>query len=368
MLSHRVLFAAPLIAASLIAPSSLAAKKPEPEPQLPPPDVSVAVQAPTASGPWTLRVKNGQQQHVRIHADLRLLRLLVRPVDQTKYVDCALPSSMLGSPGDRELELGPGETWSEKFDPRLFCFGKVLDDFGPGTAVTAFWGYVPVKNAKKQKGPFVVEPVVAPSEFSAQKRLVSLTTWIPTPPAKDASSSAEPDKPAAAKEPESSSPPPGTPINTSRLVLEAGRFVDASSLREARVSATLRNKGDRDALIHVRSDQLAFTITSPDGQTSSCGGGSLSRAVVRDFFHTLRPKGSEAMTVLLGEACPRSIFAQPGVYEIRSRLEAPDDGSRFELKAQTGVFEAGKTTLLRLRDAKQPFYTAPPQVESSPRH
>lgn len=366
MLSHRVLFAAPLIAASLIAPSSLAAKKPEPEPQLPPPDVSVAVQAPTASGPWTLRVKNGQQQHVRIHADLRLLRMLVRPVGQTKYVECVLPSSMLGRPGDRELELGPGETWSEKFDPRLFCFGKVLDDFGPGTSVTAFWGYVPVKNAKKQKGPFVVEPVVAPSEFSAQKRLVSLTAWIPAAPAKDAS--AEPDKPAAATEPESSSPPPGTPINTSRLVLEAERFVDASSLREARVSATLRNKGDRDALIHVRSDQLAFAITSPGGQTSSCGGGSLSRAVVRDFFHTLRPKGSEAMTVLLGEACPRSIFAQPGVYEIRSRLEAPDDGSRFELKAQTGVFEAGKTTLLRLRDAKQPFYTAPPQVESSPRH
>jgi len=142
--------------------------------------------------------------------------------------------------------------------------------------------------------------------------------------------------------------------------------MDAATIRDARISATVSNKGDRDALLHVRADALEFSIKTPDGKTVQCAGGSSARAAVRDFFHTLRPKGAETMTVLLAEMCDRAIFQRPGIYEIRTKLRATEDGSRFGLKALTGVFEAEKTTLLRLQDAAQPYYVTPPEVESSP--
>lgn len=370
MPSPRTLALGSLIAASLAASTSLDAKpKPEPEPVLPAPDVSVSVQAPDGDGPWIVRLKNNHTESLRVRADARLLRLLVAPVGKS-YVECSLPAAMREGADPRELELGPGETWSEQFDPRAFCFGKVIDELGPGSSVTAFFGFAPAKGVKTQKKPFVIEPIVAPATFASLKRIVSLTTWVPyrlpivVPPGVAGTEG----KPGEAKPPESKpeQAPKPTLINTSRIVLETPRLIDAANLRDARISATVSNKGDRDALMHVRADALEFSIKTPDGKTVECGGGASGRAAVRDFFHTLRPKGAETLTVLLAEVCDRTIFQRPGIYEIRTKLRATEDGSRFELRALTGVFEADKSTLLRLQDAKQPYYVTPAEVESSP--
>lgn len=366
MASPRILSLGLLLATSLAASTVTAAKpKPEPEPVLPPPDVSVAVQAPKAEGPWLVRVRNNQSSPIRIRADARLLKLLVAPVGK-KYVECSLPAAMRAGGDPRELELGTGETWSELFDPRSFCFGKVIDELAPGTSVTGFFGYAPVKGEKTPKKPFVVEPLVAPPAFAAQKRIVSLTTWIHARPTLEATAQAAASESVPADVKPEEPVKPGTPINTSRIVLTTPRLIDAVSMRDARISATLSNRGDRDALLHVRADALEFSILTPDGKTVACGGGSRGRAAVRDFFHTLRPKGAETLTVLLAEVCSRSIFQRPGIYEIRTKLRATEDGARFELRALTGVFEAEKPTLLRLQDAREPYYVTAPEVESSP--
>lgn len=317
------------------------------------PPVSVAVDARSARGPWTLRVHNDGGMPVRIHADARLLQLLVAPRGKG-YTSCVLPGPMQQGDG-RELELKAGESYREDFDPRLLCFGKLIDQMAAGTSVTAFWGYkidaARVRAKKPQQPPFAVEPAEAPPAFEAAKRLVSLTTWLFTPAAELAQpKDAAADKPAA--------------MNTSRLVLDPVRLVDAPTLRDAKLSATVRNVGDRAALVHLRPDLLEFTVTQPDGTVVGCGMRGLRRSPVRDFFHTIAPKGSETLSVLLDEACPRELFKVPGVYEIRTVLHARWDGKEFGLSAVTGDYEGQHTTLVRVQTAKERYYRSPPQVEA----
>jgi hypothetical protein len=335
---------------------------------LPPAPVSMSVEAPSAVGPWTLRVQNTGEAPMRIHADGRLMQLLVAPAGKG-YTSCVLPGPLHEGDG-RELELKPGDVYLEKFDPQLFCFGKVIDQMGEGTSVTAFWGYKPdaarMRAKKPQVPPFIVEAAQAPATFEPDKRLVSLTTWIPAPPAPASAQNASSQPAPDAKQPpdKSSDKDKPTPINTARLVLDPVRLVDAPTMREAKVSVTLKNVGDRAALVHVRPDLLEFTVTLPGGKVAACGMKGLRRAPVRDFFHSLGPKGSETLSVLLNEACPRELFGRPGVYEIRTVLHARWNGKEFGLSALTGDFEGEHTTLVRLQDAKERYYSAPPQVEA----
>jgi hypothetical protein len=345
-------------AALLMSVPALADDKPKEAQQepLPPAPVAMSVEAPSAAGPWILRVQNQGDAPMRIHADARLMHLLVAPAGKG-YTSCVLPSPLHEGDG-RELVLKPGETYREPFDPRLFCFGKVIDQMGEGTSVTAFWGYKPdaarAKAKKKQVAPFIVEPALAPAAFEPEKRLVSLTTWIPRP----AASSAQNKPNAAAAE-------AATPINTARLVLDPVRLVDAPTLRDVKVSATVKNVGDRAALVHLRPDLLEFTVIRPGGKVAACGMKGLRRAPVRDFFHTIGPKGAETLTVLLDEACPRELFDAPGVYEIRTVLHARWEGKEFGLSALTGNFAGEHTTLVRLQDAKERYYRVPPQAEAA---
>jgi hypothetical protein len=69
------------------------------------------------------------------------------------------------------------------------------------------------------------------------------------------------------------------------------------------------------------------------------------------------------MTVLLGEACPRELFKRPGLYEVGVILHAPSDGHEYGLHSITGDFEAFRTTLVRLQQAKDPYHKEPPQAE-----
>jgi len=351
-LMSRFLLTMAAVAAMLGASRAQADDKPPAsvEGPLPSPNVTLSVQTPSASGRWVMLITNADDAPMRIHADARLLRLLVAPRGKN-YFECELPA-LMRSGDTRDLLLKPGESYREEFDPRLVCFGKVIDEIGEGTSVTAFWGYKPdaqrQKTHKPQLAPFVVEPTEGPATFTVEKRLVSLTTWLPAEPKKTEGDSAKPEEPV--------------PINAPRLVIDPVRRVDATALRDARVSATVKNVGDRSALIHIRTDQLEFQVTGPAGR-GTCGGRERRRAPVRDFFHTIQTKGSETLTVLLAEACPREVFKRPGLYEISTVLHAPSDGGQFGLHAVTGDFNAVHRTLLRLQQAKEPYHAAPARAE-----
>jgi hypothetical protein len=345
---------------------------------LPPAPVQLSVDAQAACSPWTLRVLNSGDVPVRIQADARLLTLLVRP-NGKKYVLCSLPAAMSDEIGGRALVLEPGASYIEKFDPRLFCFGEVVDQFGADTSVTAFWGYKPSANpahAGNAAPPFVAEPARAPVTFAAQKRLVSQTVWIvsqqPAPsaqassPARPASAAATPDgKPGAqSTDDKSAKADSGGDVGVPKLALQVPRRIDTDSIRDARIAVVVKNVGDRAALVHLRPDRLQLRVVDPSGAGSVCGPLGRGRAAVRDFFHTLGPRASEGLTVLLAEACPRELFDRPGVYELTTSLHVSDDGRGFGLKAWTGKAkaESDRATLLRVRHGSKPYHAAAPSA------
>jgi hypothetical protein len=321
--------------------------------QLPYAPATLEVHAPSARGPWSLRVVNRGDVPLRMQADARLATLLVAPAG-SKYTECVLPGP-LRARAERAVELKPGEAWEESFDPRLWCFGKLVDALGPGTSVTAFWGYKPdaqrLRARKPQVAPFAVEPALAPPVFAPAKRLVSLTTWVPP----------EPSGEAASEQPE----PGPVAINTGRLVVEPVRFVDAPAPGDVRVSATVRNAGDRAATVHLRADQLEFRVRAPGGAVALCASRERRRAPVRDFFRTLAPKASETLTVLLAEVCPRDLFSRPGIYEVSTVLRANAEGRPAGVSAESGDFVGSRTTLVRLQEAKAGYYTSAPRLKAA---
>ncbi|MBI5533169.1 MAG: hypothetical protein HY898_10660 [Deltaproteobacteria bacterium] len=352
-------FFLPVMAAAVMLVPALALADdkaaPAAEVPLPGPLVTLAVEAPNIAGPWAMVITNGDSAPARIHADARLLRLLVAPVGK-KYVECQLPATM--REGDtRDLVLKPGETYREEFDPRLLCFSKVIDEMAEGTSVTAFWGYKPdakrAKANKPQLPPFVVEPAVAPATFLPEKQLVSVTTWIPAPTPKGDTKHTQAELKALET----------PPLNAPHLLVHPVRLLDAPALRDAKVTVTVKNVGDRAGMIHIRPDQLELQVTGPAGR-AVCGGRERHRAPVRDFFRTIAPKGSETLTVLLAEACPREMFKRPGLYEVQTILHATADGSKFGLHAITGDFPTFHTALVRLQQAKDAYHKAPPAAES----
>jgi hypothetical protein len=133
----------------------------------PKPDVKLTLDAPTTHGPWTVHVANTGDIPVRLVADARLLTLELTPRGARKPLRCQLPADM--RPADdteRTLVLPPKRSYSESFEPRLYCFGeRELEALEATTIVVARLGWAERANGR---GPHVVsaiegvEPEVAP--------------------------------------------------------------------------------------------------------------------------------------------------------------------------------------------------------------
>src|SRR5262249_53953949 len=117
------------------------AKPPKPGEALPEPEIRLWMIAPSIHGPWALRIDNEGSRWLRVPADLRPLQFTIEPGDTVKRgarpVTCALPRAMRpdGFPDKSALLLGPGESFFESFDPRLFCFGKDAATLAGGAVV-----------------------------------------------------------------------------------------------------------------------------------------------------------------------------------------------------------------------------------------
>ena len=155
---------------------------------LPPPPVRMRVIAPSAQGPWLLRIDNEGDEHIRIAADVRLLRFEVRvpsdkPIRNThahgwtkRAATCDGPKAFgMGRhfPQDRELTLEPGHSYTQEFDPRLICFGKNADLLVPGAKVKPSMGWKrrPRWSRKMEAAPFVADSAKRPRKYRPLKRI-----------------------------------------------------------------------------------------------------------------------------------------------------------------------------------------------------
>lgn len=326
-------------------------KSTAPEPASRSPLVRLAIEIPQTHGPWRMVIVNDDSVPVRVTADARRLSLWVRQPSESTYHRCELPSAMTGSPRERALVLDPGARYVESFDPRMYCWGSISEKLSQGASVTAFLGWKRDDRREKRKQPqvppFAVEPVIAPALFVPAKQIVSLTSWLPEGDVVQAN-------------PDVREPPPKF-VGAPDLRLSTPRWADATDHREARLTATLTNVGDRDALVHLRPDDLEVRLQRPDGTVVQCGPGTGYRAAVRDFFITIKPGKSSSVSNLLSELCPSGAITRPGLYLLSATLRVRDDGSAFRLQAITGDFAAARSTLLRVRTARDPFHASPPQ-------
>jgi len=357
---NKCVFATTVAAVGLLSLPSPAddAKPNEPTAATRAPLVQLMIELPETRGPWRMVVQNEDIVPVRVVADARRLVLLIRGQDDNSYTQCRLPDSMQGSIRARQLVLKPGDKYVEHFDPRMYCWGSISEKLTAGASVTAFLGWEPDarldKRNKPQLLPFAAEPVLAPAAFVPQKRLASLTQWLPSNDVVEAN-------------PEAPQPPPRF-VGAPDLRLSTHRWADATNLRDARLTATLTNVGDRSALVHLRPDDLEVRVRRPDGSLTVCGPGSDRRAAVRDFFQTIKPGKSASVGVLLAELCSSDVLDRPGLYELTATLRVRDDGAQFQLNAMTGDFAVRRSTLLRVRNSREPFHDGPPRAEGRRKH
>ena len=312
---------------------------------------------------WSIRLENQDEAPVRIIADIRSLRLLVRSHGDSTYHVCALPSRMKPDRVHRWLQLDPGQAWQETFDPRLFCWGtKASQRLAPGASITAFYGYHRSPRRHRWRRPHVralpsiLLPVFDPAPFGPSSELVSLTTWLrkTSPSPLDVSSAI-----ASAKKKK-------RPYRETKLALDAPRWSDAPTPRNTWLSVRLRNVGNHPAVVHLRPDNLVVNVTGPDGGTGQCGPGPKARALVRDFFRTIGPGQSARIRMRLYEYCGPDMFQQPGLYKLVASVVLRETGASYGLQAFTGDVTARHETLLRVQTGRLPWYSDPPKVASRP--
>jgi hypothetical protein len=309
------------------------APKTPPAPTGPKPDIKLTLDAPTTHGPWTVHVANAGDIPVRLVADARLLTLELTPRGARKPLRCQLPADM--RPADdteRTLVLPPKRSYSESFEPRLYCFGQhELEALEATTIVVARLGWPERANGR---GPHVVAPIegVEP-EVAALADIASAPVSLPDEPT-----------PMAPPEPTRTAADP----DPAHLVLGSSRAVDAQTAENLTLTVTLRNDGKRALRVRFRPETLGFEVTSSSG-VQHCGWPTVPSAPTRDYFSTLAPGGAESLTVVIGDYCGRAPFERPGLVVLRPNLDTRRaSGEAIGLKTFDGVVIAATPSVVRL--------------------
>jgi len=358
-----------------------AEKAPEPPP-LPPASARLWLIAPTAQGPWTMRLENEGSVALRVAADSRLLRFEVQTSDEAKPVSCVLPSSLRSTrfPEDRALLLAPGHSYVESFDPRLFCFGKSAVELGPNVTVRAKLGWEPPKekktkikpkNPKPPTGPIVVEstekvPTIGPLyEVTAPSILLGAATASPPNTAKEAQAEAKPegqtDSPNGSADKTALPPTPPVDERAGKLELSSTPFVEASAPRNITLTVTAKNVGLRPIVVALRPWMMSFRIDGPAGLAEMCYADNARRILPNDAYRPVAPGATTSFSVLIAEVCPKNIFTKPGLYRVTALMAAKETTNQG-VDVTTTQLTAPAPSFVRLTSAVEPFYSEPPRA------
>ncbi|MDI1448728.1 hypothetical protein [Polyangium sp. 6x1] len=375
--SRASLLASLFCLSSLVSPSAHAAppakpakaqKAPEPPP-LPPAQARLWIVAPTMAGPWTMRIDNEGKVPLRVPADPRLLRFEIEVEGEKKPTTCELPKSLRPSsyPESRALLLGPGQSYVEPFDPKLFCFGKAAAALRPGVTLHAKFGWDPPKKGTKKppEPPFAAEsterePTVASEPQILAPAIVLGESPPSLPPAPAANANGSVTKPSDGKP---AAPAPIVDERAGKLEISADAFKDVAAPNGVSLTVTAKNAGLRPIFVALRPWMFSFRVDGPYGHTKSCLGDP-PRGLPKDAFRTLKPGATTSFTILLHEVCPRGTFPRPGLYRVTTTLNAGETTEGAE--AYTADVSTQTPTLLRLASAPEPFFPEPPKALPPP--
>jgi hypothetical protein len=361
-----------LLASSAHAgPRSGAAVAPAtPAPALTPPSLTLTVTAPGPDVAWTLRVANTGVVPLKIIADARLLSFDVTPpatavaegaaargkvrARAPKTVHCALPADMRPrTDDDRTLVIPPARAYTEKFDPRIFCFGGgAAAALVPGATVVAHLGWpVTVRrgSAPRLAPPFAVTPIdgLEPA-VAAAKEIVAGPVEIGTPP--------------AATRAEAAARP---------LSISTPAYLDTERSGDVSIGVTIANVSAATHSFLFRPETLVFEVTGPTGigvtdpsPTVRCASDIDPGTSIREVFTTLTPRGRTSLGLLLKGFCPETTFDQAGLYLVRARLDTRvASGAEVGLRTFEGEVASDKVTALRVRREAMPFPSRRPTLE-----
>lgn len=366
--------------------ASAADKKKDAAPPLPPLAVRVSVIAPSADGPWRFRIDNDAAEAVRVPADVRLLTFDLETIDPktNKVVKtaCKLPAQLKQSafPDPRQLLLDAGKSYTEQFDPRLFCFGKAGLALTGGTVVHARFGWDAPKNAKQIDAPFAAQGVSFPALAASAKSLVAPGMLLafpppaaPPPEAKEPPKD-EPKKDDAKKdEPKKEEDKKIVDANAPRLELSVSPFSEAADPAHTSVTFTAKNVGQRAMQVLLRPRMVSLNIEGPltdDGRgppvATRCNALAPTRAFPREAYRSLAPGKSESMTVLINEICPTDVLRRPGVYRVSVGLAVNEAGLEAGVVAYTARIAAKDPAYVRLATGPEPFYLGAPLKPGAP--
>ena len=340
----------------LAALPALAARPKAPAPPPPPPQdparVDVALIASEPGRAWGVRVTNAGLVPLRVVADARLLSFDLTPAAGGPAVRCALPADMTpSSDAERAIVLVPGRSYTEGFDPRLYCFGvKETAALVPGAQATPHYGF----GGRGTGSPFVVIPLAPDgtdrSTLPSSVRLLhGAAVTVPAPAV-----------PAAAAAPPAAAPLEADPV---RVRVTLADRIDFDHIAEHTLTVTLHNDGDRPLRTLLLPGTVGFLVTTPGGVTVHCGL-STSLNPIAELLGSLAPHGRADITVQPEATCPSDTFDTAGLYVVKPRFDTRHLGQGA---AGVTLFRGevvGTPSLLRLHTG--PVLRALPKPDPAP--
>jgi hypothetical protein len=320
-------------------------KPPEEAPRFPPADVVLSIEAPTARGPWVLRIMNNGDVPARIVADARLLSLDVTPPSAAKARHCEMPEDMRpNDPLERSLVVPPKRAYAETFEPRLYCFdGKNLDALSSGSIVVAHLG--PLRAGEPS---FVAASAIdgVMPQVSDRRVLESPAIRLPDEAPKAATTPADITSDAAA------------------LSLTAPEMVDAVTTDLIEIPLTLRNGGSRPLVVRFRPELLRFDLVRASVE-EHCAWPALPATPLAESFTTLRAKGGVAeLTADLDAYCKDHALNDNGLIEVWAKLDTrAGSGQGIGIRSFDGQVVANSPTFVRLHHGRRPRPLTLPQLE-----
>lgn len=348
--------------------------------QAAPSEVELKVSQHSPGLPWRYQIRNVGKRPVRVAADPRLLWFEVEVPGKKKRQTCRLPASLFPTFADKHfsLVLRPGDSFGQRFDPRLYCFAAggqtelvsgsvVYPRFGwPKQHVTS-WKSGKKITTEKLLAPFAVTPpersggkprrgarakaqTQARPKADTHLKLVEGKAFSLTTAYAGWSKSALPDETKMSQDGDWDAPEPSLSMTTGS---------DAAAERLATVSVRLKNPStSRKLVVYFRRELMSFEVMGPDGVVS-CEPEPRERFPEPQAFTTLGAGKSIVVTSRLVELCPRRTFDRPGLYLIRARFESKDSGAEFGLQAFTGRVVADQPATVRIRGGEKPFRLSP---------
>lgn len=265
-----------------------------------------------AGAPRRVRLSLVARDDVEVTADLRLLRLEVRPIGRGRALPCdAPPRPGRGLPDTRRMRAG--EVWTDTFDVRMFCWGRALAALDAGAELGGSLGTARIGGARRSAGGSRFRAVALP--------FTPVPARAPTSPA---------------------------PVGDVRVVLSGA---DAAS--GAHLSFHVAVRASRPVRAWVRPDRLRFRVRTPSGETHLCAMDRAEGAPIPDLFARVGTRSGPAYSLDARAYCGVDVFAHAGIYEVTPLLDLDVDGSDYRMDTPLGTFE-GAAALVRVRAEAAP--------------